>query len=76
MLWKRKICVAPTVLGPGVRCFPALAGWGNLWRAYGADEEKRTAWGERIEQGWAAISVRGVFRHVRAFMRWLLVRGE
>ena len=42
----RKTCVAPTVLflGHGV---PALAGWANMWRAYGAGAEVGACGSER-----------------------------
>lgn len=68
MFWRLKICAAPTVLGPVVRFFPALSGWVNLWRAYGAHEEKEP----RRGRGGEASSRCWTFRNVRPFMGWHL----
>jgi hypothetical protein len=54
-----------------VRCFPALTGWVNVCRAYGADGEKRSTWSGKLGQGGEASPMRGTCRNDRAFMRWL-----
>jgi hypothetical protein len=66
---------------PHLRCsglegYPALTGWVNVCRAYGAHEDEEARGGWQARASGAASSVRGTFRNGRAFMRWLLVNSE
>ena len=59
---------APTALGIVLLAYPALAGWANFWRAYGAARRAVEAGGER-----PATESSGAKAHLVA---WLNVGAE